>query len=147
MENLKTPHSTLSSKLERQSLTTSTSAEPGKDQMVTALLMKLSVHYYRPDFTEGQARSLIKDFLEDLAEFRVAEIENAILAYRRNAENQFFPKPAQLRELIYADRKEERERTRYAGKAPLTRPLQWWLQPRALWRPDWRDSEIPKGER
>jgi hypothetical protein len=27
------------------------------------------------------------------------------------------------------------------------RPNLWWLQPRDFWKPDWREHEVPKGER
>jgi hypothetical protein len=67
---------------------------------VTMLLSRLAIHYYRPDFTEGQAKCLIQDMLEDLDTFSVREVELAIKTYRQNAENRFFPRGADLRKII-----------------------------------------------
>lgn len=33
------------------------------------------------------------------------------------------------------------------NSAVMARPNLWWLQPRDLWRPEWREDEVPKGER
>jgi len=58
------------------------SEEPKKRATIMVLLAKLAVHYYRPDFTEGQAKSLISDMVHDLVEFDVPEVELAIREYQ-----------------------------------------------------------------
>lgn len=109
------------------------------------MLSKLAVHYYRPDFTEAQAKSLISDMVEDLSDFAVHEVESAIRAYRRDANNKFFPTSGALREPILDERKEQRHLERI-GKRPLPtdpRPIMWWMLPEQLWKPHWRETDIP----
>jgi hypothetical protein len=67
-----------------------------KDAAILVLLGKLAVHYWRPDFTPGQARQLYADYVEDLREYSLRDINNAILKYRRDAESKFFPTCGQL---------------------------------------------------
>jgi len=109
------------------------------------LLAKLAVHYYRPDFTEGQAKSLISDMVHDLVEFDVPEVELAIREYRQDAHNRFFPTSGALRAPILAGRKERAEAEKISRK-PLpndTRPIMWWCLPEVLWKPHWHESDIP----
>lgn len=117
--------------------------------MMTAL-MSLSVHYYRPDFTEGQARVLIRDMLEDLAEFTPEQVDAAIRAYRRDPKSKFFPTSGQLREKAAECRKEQIENARTSGKRKAipefgdSRPILWWTQMPYLWRPHWKEADIPE---
>lgn len=114
------------------------------------MLAALAVHYYRPDFTPGQAKSLIGDMVEDLAEFTVPEIEVAIRGWRKDASKRFFPRGAELAELIRADRKHRRTigRTGVAvSEFGDSRPIMWWLQQRKFWKPHWREDEIPTDAR
>ncbi len=71
-----------------------------KDEAILALLGRLALVYWRPDFTPSQAKQLYQQYLEDLREFPMAEIAQAIQKYRRDGANTFFPAPGQLRELI-----------------------------------------------
>lgn len=111
------------------------------------MLGKLAVHYYRPDFTEGQARQLILDYLDDLADFPLHVTEKAIRAYRCDPGSEFFPKLGRLIELA-----KRAERDAEAPSKPLpalreSRSIRWWSQCKLLWKPHWRESEVPMGEK
>lgn len=73
-----------------------------KDDAILAVLAKLAMIYWRPDFTPGQAKHLYAQYLDDLREFAFADIVEAAQKYRRDAANKFFPLPGQLRGLILA---------------------------------------------
>lgn len=110
------------------------------------MLIQLSSHYYRPDFTKAQAKSLIDDMVQDLACFQMQEVEVAIRRYRQDAARKFFPRSADLRELVLADQRERRAGASGKRVQPQfgeSRPLMWWKQERRLWRPQWRENEIP----
>lgn len=64
------------------------------------MLVKLSAHYWRPDFSEGQARQLIADFIDALTPYSLGDIQRAIKAYYTAPENKFFPHPGALIGLI-----------------------------------------------
>lgn len=63
---------------------------------VGAILSRLGLHFWRPDFTEGQAKLLFSDLYSDLADFSPNEISTACATWRRNPENRFFPTSGQL---------------------------------------------------
>jgi hypothetical protein len=71
-------------------------AASAKDAAILVLLGKLAVHYWRPDFTPGQARQLYADYVDDLREYALSDINDAMVKYRRNAESKFFPTSGQL---------------------------------------------------
>lgn len=81
-------------------------------------LGKLSLHYWRPDFTPEQAKHFNADFVSDLDGVTVAELANACAAWRRNAANRFFPRPGELLVLIRDD-KIERQRRRAGAERLL----------------------------
>lgn len=139
--NLQTINSSLPQ--ERSSVS---SSEAQKGATIAVLLTKLAVHYYRPDFTEGQAKSLIRDMVEDLSMFTLGEIDGSIKAYRRDGNNRFFPTSGQLRAPILEARKERAQDARISNKDIPTdrRPLMWWAQAPTLWLPHWQASEVPK---
>lgn len=130
----------------RSSTTLSERYEVARQAHVTTALVGLAVHYYRPDFSEGQARVLIRDMLEDLAEFSVPDVEAAVKAYRRDANSKFFPTSGQLRKLAREARAETRDMTRHKINFEFgdSRPLMWWCQSKALWKKHWREDEIPE---
>lgn len=132
--------------LERSS---ASSSEAQKGATIAVLLTKLAVHYYRPDFTEGQAKSLIRDMIEDLAMFSLGEIDASIKAYRRDPASRFFPTSGQLRGPILEARKETAPRRREPeGEIPIDRrPSMWWSRAPILWKPHWQASEIPEDHR
>ena len=63
---------------------------------IAAILSKLALHYWRPEFSESQAKQLLQDFLQDLERYAVRDIEYACKVYRQNPENKFYPTPGQL---------------------------------------------------
>lgn len=108
-------------------------------------LTALASHYYRPDFSPAQAQQLIADMVEDLEEFTIAEIEVAVRNYRRNPENRFFPRAADLRGLVLGDRKERRISASKPGIVPEFgdhRPLAWETLPRRYWQPHWKADDL-----
>jgi hypothetical protein len=60
------------------------------------LLGRLALHYYRPGFTEGQAKLVMEDMIEDLMDHDPQEIAAACSAWRRKPEASYFPKSGQL---------------------------------------------------
>lgn len=70
---------------------------------ISAILARLSLHYWRPDFTEAQFKLLLEDYIFDLSGYTPTEVHNACAAYRRK-ESQFFPKPGEIIALIRQDR-------------------------------------------
>lgn len=83
---------------------------PEKAKQVAILLAKLAVHYYRPDFTEAAAQSLIGDMVEDLHKFPIVDTEQAIKQYRRDPKNRFFPNSGQLIAILRPEGSEPRRR-------------------------------------
>jgi len=136
---------------QRTSKTPATMGMARQEKATVALLLsKLAVHYYRPDFTEGQARQLIGDMVEDLAEYRVDEIERAITAYRRQppapGKAKYFPDSGTLRNFANIERRERIEAEKAKPKrfeCGESRPIMWWTLPANLWRSHWQESEIP----
>lgn len=129
--------------------TSTTSGDRQKAATIALLLSKLAVHYYRPDFTEAQAKSMISDMVSDLEEFPVHYIEAAIREYRRDPNSRFFPTSGQLRKICSEHRKEENEargKERIKFQFGEGRPLFWWLKPRAQWAKHWRENDIPLDE-
>jgi len=133
--------------------------DPQTEQIITLLLTKLAINYHRPDFSAGQAKSLIEDMLDDLGDYSVRDIEEAIKAYRTNGKNRFFPTSGQLVDLIkaaikdraYLDSHPDIARAEFGdigedGK-PISRPTQWWLLRRQFWKQHWSEDEIPAHER
>jgi len=111
------------------------------------MLSQLAIVYYRPDFTEGQARQLIATLVSDLEEFDLAEIDMAIKLYRRDPANEFFPKPAALRAIVLNGRKERAALDRVGPKiTPVNRPLMWWHRPKSRWNIGWIEADVPAGE-
>ena len=113
------------------------------------LLSRLAIHYYRPDFTESQARLLILDLVNDLDEFALAEVETAVKAYRFDVEQRFFPRSAELRELIFKERRHRREmsRKKIVPEFGESRSMQWWLKPKKLWARHWRADDLGQEQR
>lgn len=111
--------------------------------------------YFSRDFTAEQAKVVIADYVQDLSEFAVCDIEDAIRQYRRDPLAEFFPKPGRLCELCSGARSDRIARENCKpGSAPKnlvpefgeSRPIRWWDHPKQLWRPHWKESEIPMAE-
>jgi len=112
------------------------------------LLTQLASHYYRPDFTPAQAQALLTDLADDLAEFTIFDVENAIRDYRRDPAERFFPTSGKLRALAAQSRRERINST--SKPLPVSRdlrPLMWWLQPKRFWKSHWSADDIPPNER
>lgn len=88
---------------------------------------------------------MIEDFVSDICEFPVPEIECALQEYRRNGKNKFYPTPGAIREIILEGRKERAAMDKIGDPVRNfdSRPFLWWLLPRPLWRPQWREDDIP----
>ena len=63
-------------------------------------LAKLSLHYWRPNFTPDQAKHVFGDFAADMAEVTAVELREACNRWRRDAANRFFPTPGQLLAMV-----------------------------------------------
>lgn len=74
----------------------------GPEYVATSLL-RLQAHYWRPDFTQAQARELYADYIEDLAELPPDLLDEAIRRYRRDPSAKFFPRSGDLLGLINVD--------------------------------------------
>src|SRR3954466_2645273 len=61
------PHTINSSLALQRSSESNSRKDPQKTATIALLLSRLAVHFYRPDFTEGQARSMIGDMVGDLS--------------------------------------------------------------------------------
>lgn len=94
---------------------------------------------------------LTADYAEDMGHCTIAEIEVAVREYRRSAENQFFPKVGQLLEIIMSNRKHRAEvgpsGPRLVPEFGKPRPTAWWMQAKQLWQADWKESEVPNGNK
>lgn len=82
--------------------------------------------------------------VEDLASYGVSEVDTAIKAYRRDGNNRFFPTSGQIIAILDEWRKEARQTSRISDKTLAeSRPLMWWMLPRKLWKPNWREADAP----
>lgn len=90
------------------------------DRNKIAILVKLSLHYWKPDLTTGQQKQRWDDYLADLAQLSMYDLEQACAAWRQSDENHF-PTPGQL----LAKVKERRERSivNARANAPAHRAL------------------------
>lgn len=90
---------------------------------------------------------MIADYILDLAEFDVSDVEEAVRQYRKSGA-EFFPKPGVLDKLASTVRSQ-----RHATTKPLkpefgdTRALMWWTFPKTDWKAHWRECEVPSGQK
>lgn len=85
--------------------------QPASPQEIAAELGKLSLHYWRPDFNEAQAKQLYSDYIKDL-QFPLGVLQSAIGSYRRNPKSKWYPKVGELVALcepLYASRLADRK--------------------------------------
>lgn len=88
----------------------------------------------------------------DLKEFTLAEVENAITAYRQMlmppGKEKYFPGSDKLRGLVFEARKHRAELERLGPPVPTgnRRPHLWFMLPKTLWHQDWRENDVPPGE-
>ena len=121
----------------------------------------MAIHYYRPDFTEQHARLMIADYVADLLEFSVADIEAALREHRHDSKAKFFPQIGELRERCLKVKRNRQiaseaatagerlaRRFQKANGYPLpARPILWWMIPRDQWPQNWREEEVPMSEK
>lgn len=89
-------------------------------KQIAAILARLSLHYWRPDYSPDQARLLMEDYLSDLAAYSPIQVDRACAAYRRNPANKFFPHSGELMGLMgYGKPAEYRPRLE-THRAPLS---------------------------
>lgn len=74
---------------------------PSSDRkQIAALLARLSLHYWRPDYTPEQARLLVEDYLSDLAGYTPDQVRRACEDYRKLPDSKFFPHSGELLALM-----------------------------------------------
>lgn len=73
---------------------------PSAPKEVITALGALSLHYWRPDFTQEQARMLYGDYISDLSDYPIDLILDGIKAYRKKPEAKWFPKVGELIALV-----------------------------------------------
>jgi len=117
------------------------------DQHKLALLLKLGSHFWTPDFTPAQAKHLLKDYLEDLENYRPMELDKFCRIWRTNAANKSFPKVGQVIAGLNSIRQDITDAAQ-AEKRPqhVSRPLMWWHLPKDRWNEGWRECDVPDGE-
>ncbi len=123
--------------------------DPAKARQLIGALARLAAHpNFTPgaDLTEGQFAAMAQDFVTDMDEFTLTEIDSAILTYRQDPRARGFPTPGRLRELASRARADRAAASRPSVNLANVRPCLWWLRPRAFWKPHWSEADIPKGE-
>lgn len=70
--------------------------QPSPRRQIAAILSRLALIYWRPDFTQEQARLVIENYLSDLEGYTPAEVDAACAKYRQLPTSEYFPKPGQL---------------------------------------------------
>lgn len=125
-----------------KSISQTSSERQAKAAAISTELAKLAPQYYRPDFGPPQAQALFAAFIEDLEDFAVRDVEEAMREFRRDGRNKFFPTSGQIRDLaknIATERAKLSRPQRSIPKDP--RPSFWWCL--SIWKPHWRETEIP----
>jgi hypothetical protein len=73
---------------------------PTERKQVAAILAKLSLHYWRPDFSPEQARLIMGDYLDDLRGYSPEQVCRACSEYRKLPDAKFFPTSGALLALL-----------------------------------------------
>lgn len=105
--------------------TSQQTTQPSERKQIAAILARLALHFWRPDFTPEQARMVIEDYLDDLRGYSPTQIERACMQFRKRPDSTFFPKSGQLLGILGADRELDPPRSR----------LPTWRAPAALMAP------------
>jgi len=80
-------------------LISATNSQPEREAKAVEI-SRLALHFWRPDFTPRQVKSVMSDYLDDLAGRSAWEVAEACKAWRRDGANRFFPTPGQLLALM-----------------------------------------------
>lgn len=106
-------------------------AREQKEIAVLTLLGELSLNYWRPDFTQEQARGLYRSYVEDLCDYPIREIAASMQEYRKDGANRFFPTSGQLIDLMLGKDELERENPGAPDRARTLHRVQGELQNRS----------------
>lgn len=133
------------SPLERQ--ISSQSSVPGADEHKLQELIRLGSHFWPKASSPAQARELLRDYLQSLEKYRVAELEHICREWREDVSRKSFPKVAELMQLLDRRRREITDAAA-ARERPktLSRPLMWWHRPKSRWTFGWLESDVPAGQ-
>lgn len=121
---------------------------PQERAAIVLALSRLAISYYRPDFTEGQAKVQIQDMLHDMDSYPASDVNTAIVRWRNDPQKRFFPRGAELGELARQEVKHRREigdgKAVYSewGELQHSRPAMWEYQPKRFWKAEWRVSDL-----
>lgn len=139
------PATTIHGSLVQQSL--QQSCVPSDDEQKLQLLIRLGSHFWPKDYTPAQAKFLLKDYLEDLNKYRVAEVEHFCRDWRTDVAKKKFPLVAEIISAINQARRDIAEAAQ-AREHPkiVSRPVFWWMQSKELWKSDWLESQVPPGQ-
>ena len=88
----------------RQTSRLDSAPKPSENERKLAELIRLGSHYWTPDFTRAQANSLLADYIDDLTDCTVTQLEVACREWRRNAENTRFPRSAELVRAVFGSK-------------------------------------------
>lgn len=80
-------------------LISATNSQPEREAKAVEI-SRLALHFWRPDFTPRQVKSVMSDYLDDLAGRSAWDVAEACKAWRRDGANRFFPTPGQLLALM-----------------------------------------------
>lgn len=123
-----------------------TKPDPEKNKAIGLLVMAMASHFYDKDVSPEQTALKTLDFINDLAEFTITEIQSAFTNYRQDAKRKRFATPGEIRELCYQERKDRRDASRPPTRLP-SRPSMWWTRCKLRWEPGWHESEVPFGNK
>ncbi len=96
--------------------------KPNENQRKLAELIQLGSHYWTPDFTRAQSNALLEDYIEDLADCSVTQLEIACRDWRRNVENKRFPRSAELVRSIFGTPEKPSRLKTWTGHPPIEGP-------------------------
>ena len=103
-----------------------------KDEAILALLAKMALHYWRPDFTPSQAKQLYGDYVDDLSQYPMSKVAAAIEEYRQRG-GKFFPTVQQLISLILGEARLEAENPGAPDRARTLQRIKTELRQEAQW--------------
>lgn len=122
--------------------------DPKKAEAIGLLLAGLQTQFWQEDISVEQNAFKTIDFITDLAEFKIEEIQAAIQTYRRDPSRTKMPTSGQLRSLALKERADAIAAAQPKVRAEFPgRPMRWWLQSKNCWQPHWLESEVPRGEK
>lgn len=73
---------------------------PTERKQIAAILAKLALHYWRPNYSPEQARMVMEDYLNHLRGITPAQVQQACDDYIRKPTSKFFPQIGELLELV-----------------------------------------------